>query len=171
MTESSAGSSGFDPRFNPAFQPGYDPRLHGAPQPDSGSETLSADQRQNEQVADALPSVIAPPSTADLGPLVRPTLSASSRPEDEVDASPIRIREPFLIALWAVSAVFIVGGVGLLRYLTDRLNALTTSGGGDASDYSLLRTFEIGAPLLVVLGLATATGTLFLLAARRGRAA
>lgn len=169
MTEPSAGSPGFDPRFDPAFQPGYDPQLHGAPTRDSSGDEPAAKAGIGDPVADARLNLLTPPA-AESAPLRAP-LSVPSRSGDEPAPTPIRIREPYLVALWAVSAVFIVAGVSLLRYMTDRLNALTTSGGGDASDYSLLRAFEIGAPLLIVLGLATATGTLFLLAARRRRAA
>lgn len=169
MTEPSAGSTGFDPRFDPAFQPGYDPQLHGAATRDSSGDEPVTGAGTDDPAADAQLNLNAPPA-AESNPLRAP-LSVPSRPDDEPAPVPIRIREPYLVALWAVSAVFIVAGVSLLRYMTDRLNALTTSGGGNASDYSLLRAFEIGAPLLIVLGLATATGTLFLLAARRRHAA
>ena len=46
----------------------------------------------------------------------------------------------------------------------DRLN---TTAGTTAFDYNLVLVYTIAAPLLVILGLATATATLFLLASRR----
>jgi hypothetical protein len=56
-----------------------------------------------------------------------------------------------------------------LRFISDRLDTLNTSGGGGSSDYYLLQAYTTGAPMLIVLGLATATGTLFLFAARAQR--
>ena len=76
---------------------------------------------------------------------------------------------PFLLALWVLSAAFIGGGLYLLRYIGDRLDSLNTAGGGNSSDYYLLQAYTVGAPALIVLGLATATGTIFLFAVRAMR--
>lgn len=73
--------------------------------------------------------------------------------------------DPYLVALWALSLAFIAAGLLVLRYIADRMERLSAT--GSAFDYNLVLVYTIAAPLLVVLGLATATATLFLLAARR----
>jgi hypothetical protein len=77
--------------------------------------------------------------------------------------------DAYLIALWAVSVAFVAGGLAVVGYISERLDKLTLTDGGNGFDYYLLQVYTIAAPLLVLLGLATAVGTLFLLAARLGR--
>ncbi|HAM25947.1 MAG TPA: hypothetical protein DCP11_04375 [Microbacteriaceae bacterium] len=155
MSQTPSDGPGFDPRFDPAFQPGYDPSVHGhaAPKPEAtGAPT--------DRVERAQPRVV---------PENRPA-RAESDPSTGSDADafepPPRRLNPFLLALWALSAAFIGLGLYLLRFIGDRLDSLNTVGGGNSSDYYLLQAYTVGAPLLIVLGLATATGTLFLYAAR-----
>ncbi|WP_394768200.1 hypothetical protein [Lacisediminihabitans sp.] len=154
MTGASRDEPGFDPRFDPAFQPGYDPTVHGREQrPPAESKVERSDRAV---------------------PIVEPAQPIAVEEEPAADAEPetISLRpNVFLLALWVLSAVFIGIGLYLLRFISDRLDTLNTSGGGGSSDYYLLQAYTIGAPMLIVLGLATATGTLFLFAARspRGR--
>ncbi|MCU1420651.1 MAG: hypothetical protein JWN36_302 [Microbacteriaceae bacterium] len=149
-----SGSEGndFDPRFDPAFQPGFDPGQHP-----TGRRTPRP--AAPEPVAPALlPEPIAVPDLDETTPAPADEPVASGRPE------------PLLVTLWIVSAVFVAAGIYGLRLIGDRVSSLTSSGGFGGADYYLLQAYTFGAPMLIVLGLATATGTLFLLAARRLRA-
>jgi hypothetical protein len=148
---SDSNGTDFDPRFDPAFQPGFDPGQHPAgrrtPRPAS-PETISPA---------LLPEPIAVPDLDE----------TSAAPTDEAIAS--GRPEPLLVTLWIVSAVFVAAGIYGLRLIGDRVSSLTSSGGFGGADYYLLQAYTFGAPMLIVLGLATATGTLFLIASRRAR--
>lgn len=153
MTDTSSGGR-FDPRFNPAFQPGYDPSVHARPPvvPDRAGAP--------ELIEHPLPPVSAVPVADGV-----PSAAVSRDPETQ---APIARRfDPFLAGLWAVSLVFVAAGLLIIRYIADRMDRLNSTGGGSAFDYNLMLVYTIAAPLLVVLGLATATATLFLLASRR----
>jgi hypothetical protein len=148
---SDSDGADFDPRFDPAFQPGFDPGQH---------PTARRTPRP------AAPEPISPALLPE--PIAVPDLDeTASAPADEPvgTARP----EPLLVALWIVSAVFVAAGIYGLRLIGDRVSSLTSSGGFGGADYYLLQAYTFGAPMLIVLGLATATGTLFLLAARRLR--
>ncbi|TXN30332.1 hypothetical protein [Lacisediminihabitans profunda] len=152
MTGASRDEPGFDPRFDPAFQPGYDPTLHGREQRPPVESNVDRSVRT--------------------APLVEPGQPIAVEEESAAAAEPeTTSRRPnvFVVALWALSAVFIGTGLYLLRFISDRLDSLNTSGGGGSSDYYLLQAYTMAAPMLIVLGLATATGTLFLFAARSQR--
>ncbi len=154
MTESAGGSPRFDPRFDPAYQPGYDPKTDG--RPDQREQPRTSEPRIHET------------ETPQIGGFAPSAASPEIRDVALETAASRRIN-PFLIAIWVVSVLFIAAGLALLTYIGDRLNALNTSGGGASTDYYLLNSYSTGAPLLVVLGLATATGSLFLLANRYAR--
>ena len=150
MSDSSRNGSHFDPRFDPAFQPGYDPKADAR-----------ADHHEQVRVHgsdDADTSGIVPHTEA----------PQESRDSDERWPAALRRLNPFLIAIWALSVLFIAAGLYLLRYMGDRLESLNAAGGGSSADYFVLNSYATGAPMLVVLGLASATGSLFLLAQRRG---
>lgn len=131
----------FDPRFDPAFQPGYNGPI---------SEALPAKARPTAAVPEALPVVQAP---------------ASQEPEHEDDPAPRRTN-PFLIALAVATLLFLGGGLYLVSRLRD-LFADTQS--TSAFDYTTLQVLMYGAPMVLVLGLATGVGLLFLLAVRWDR--
>ena len=131
----------FDPRFDPAFQPGYDGPI---------AESLPARARPVAAAPEALPVV--------------QTLVARE-PEPEDDPSPQRAN-PFLIAIGVAAIVFVGGGLYLVSRLRD-LFADTQS--TSAIDYTTLQVLMYAAPLVLVLGLATGVGLLFLLAVRRDR--
>jgi hypothetical protein len=169
MAKDDAGGSQFDPRFDPAFQPGYDPQRT----PAAGSLRRSP-ERQSQQQADAYaPSQIQPPpqGTADPGAVTviggvsasGPAVTSNSTTDQP---SRRRVSNPLTIALWVLSAVFIAAGISGLRLIGDRVTQLGANGGFGGADYYLLQSYTVGAPMLIVLGLATATGTLFLYAAR-----
>ncbi|HEY8914703.1 hypothetical protein [Lacisediminihabitans sp.] len=152
MTGASTDEPGFDPRFDPAFQPGYDPIVHGREQRPPVEPNVERSERTPPTVEPGQP------------------IAVEEEPAAEPDAE-TTVRRPnvFLLALWVLSAIFIGTGLYLLRFISDRLDSLNTSGGGGSSDYYLLQAYTMGAPMLIVLGLATATGTLFLFAARSQR--
>ncbi|MHC5797763.1 hypothetical protein ACVXZ4_16560 [Lacisediminihabitans sp. FW035] len=150
MTDTSTGG-GFDPRFNPAFQPGYDPSVHARP-------PVVPDRAPAPELIE---HPLSPESTPAI-PAATPTAGVAGDPAES--ATPRRF-DPYLASLWALSVVFVAAGLLVLRYIADRMDRLSAT--GSAFDYNLVLVYTIAAPLLVVLGLATATGTLFLLAARR----
>ena len=150
MTDTSTGGR-FDPRFNPAFQPGYDPSVHARPP--------ASPDRPPELIERPLPpvSVSVPPG--------EPARARDPLTDPAAEAPAARRFDPYLIGLWALSLAFIAAGLIILRYIADRMDRLSAT--GSAFDYNLVLVYTIAAPLLVVLGLATATATLFVLAARR----
>jgi hypothetical protein len=146
--------SDFDPRFDPAFQPGYDPSKHAPVAPRRPKEPRRQVQQQDEYeppTPDRTPP--APIPVADDVPAVR------------------HAANPLLVVLWVLSAVFFAVGIYGLQLIGDRVTELGSTGGFGTADYYLLQAYITGAPMLIVLGLATATGTVFLLAARWKRPA
>ncbi|HEY0258985.1 MAG TPA: hypothetical protein VGC18_03965 [Lacisediminihabitans sp.] len=158
MSDNTSGSR-FDPRYDPAFQPGYRPEADGR----------TAVRRPAAQPA--MPP--APPAPGQDPVSTVPPVAPETQALDVEEAEPTARRvDPFLIALWAVSALFVVVGISLLSAMANRLDRLSTSGSNSisGSDYYLLQAYQTGAPLLIVLGLATATATLFFFVGRRIRA-
>lgn len=81
--------------------------------------------------------------------------------EPEADVPPVgAARNPFVLALWVLSALFVLGGIALLQALP-MLNQRAQSGTGLDSVYLFLQAALYGAPMLIVLGFATAALTLF----------
>jgi hypothetical protein len=141
----------FDPRFDPAYQPGFDPSKH-------------------------TPAAMPAPDNADVGvaPAEAPAETITIAPAAPVAPNPAPgapRRNPLLVILWTLSALFVASGFYGFRLIGDRVTALGSTGGFGGADYYLLQSYVILAPLLIVLGLATAVGTLFLLAARWKRSA
>ena len=169
---SDTGGSDFDPRFDPAFQPGFDPGRHPAERrvrsgsASASGSTSASGSAPDERSASAAQRIVPPPS--ELPEPISVPDHADQAVVDDDDVASSR-PEPMLVALWIVSAVFVAAGIYGLRLIGDRVSSLTSSGGFGGADYYLLQAYTFGAPMLIVLGLATATGTLFLLAARRLR--
>ena len=137
----------FDPRFDPAFQPGYEgPIAPAAP---------VSRQKPAAAVPEALPDVVPAPVTS------------AREPEDEDEDEPApRRANPFIIALGAVSVVLLGGGL----YLVSRLRDLfTDTQATSALDYTTIQVLMYTAPLVLVLGLATGVGLLFVFAVRWDR--
>ena len=132
----------FDPRFDPAFQPGYEGPLTPA---------RPARTRPAASAPEALPVIVDAP------------------PVQEVvdDDEPQQRRpNPFLIALGAVTVLLLGGGL----YLVSRLRDLFADTQSTSDfDYVTLQVLMYAAPLLLVLGLATGIGVLFVFATRWGR--
>lgn len=132
----------FDPRFDPAFQPGYEGPLTPA---------RPARTRPAASAPEALPVIVdAPPVQEAVG-------------DDEPQQ---RRPNPFLIALGAVTVLLLGGGL----YLVSRLRDLFADTQSTSDfDYVTLQVLMYAAPLLLVLGLATGIGVLFVFATRWGR--
>jgi len=153
MTDITPGGR-FDPRFNPAFQPGYDPSAHA-----QAHARPSAEPKRTgvpELVEHPIPMVDSEPA---------PSRTVHNDPRE--DQQVFRRFDPYLAGLWALSIAFVAAGLLIVRYIADRMERLNTTAGTTAFDYNLVLVYTIAAPLLVILGLATATATLFLLASRR----
>lgn len=155
----------FDPRFDPAFQRGFD-----GPTRAVAREKLQPTSAVAPSVAITSP----PPARAaepDAVDRVAEGASGQQRivvePTDYLDDEPTGRRlNPFLIALVAAAVVLIGGGL----YLTSRLGELFANPGESSQyDYITLQVMTIAAPMLIVLGIATGVGVLFIYAVRWGR--
>ena len=140
----------FDPRFDPAFQPGYEgPIVPAAP---------AAERRAPEP-----PHIGAPPPGRP-APESAPGGGMAPADEPQVEDAPLAPgRNPFLIALGAMAVLLTVGGLYLVSRLRDIFVDVRAA---SEVDYVTLQVLMNAAPLVVVLGLATGIGVLFLLAAR-----
>lgn len=168
----SVQSGTFDPRFDAAFQPGY--VVEGT----FANQGVSEAARQATGTADdaarrsRTASGQSEPAPLDLGiPVLVDAAGTGTAPDDRSGdlrgAASARRRDPVLLALWLISAAFIAGGLVLIGYIRVWLDALNSTGGGTGFDYYLLQVCTIAAPLLILLGLTTTVGTLFVLTARR----
>ena len=139
----------FDPRFDPAFQPGYEGPI--------AAVTPAARQR---------PPAAAPVALPQVAPVSAPAAAQTPAvPAVEEDTAPRGVN-PFLIALGVVAVVLVGGGLYLISRMKD-LFADTQS--SSTFDYVTLQVMLYAAPLLLVLGLATGVGLLFVFALRWGR--
>lgn len=158
-------ASKFDPRFDPAFQRGYDgqPQVRPAAVPSAGQPVQRTplievppairSETRREPAPEATPVAAAPSRL-----LVEPTVDYAEEPERRVN--------PFLIGLLAAAVLLIGGGL----YLTSRLGEMFANTQGSASyDYITLQVMTFAAPMLIVLGVATGIGVLFIYAVRWGR--
>lgn len=147
---------GFDPRFDPAFQPGFDPNRHS---PAAVVDVQPVAVASSDSITGAVESNPA------VGARTAVRAAEANAAEPNAPVPPSR-RNPLLIALWIVSAILVASGVYVLRLVADQAMALGTSGGFGESDYYLMQAYTVLAPLLITLGIATAIGTVFLLAVR-----
>lgn len=147
----------FDPRFDPAFQRGYDGPTRAVP-------------REKLQ-----PTITAPPAARAFDPASAPMPAAEASGQQRIIVEPTELFDdepsarrfnPFLIALLAAAVLLIGGGL----YLTSRLGELFASPTESSQyDYITLQVMTIAAPMLIVLGIATGIGVLFIYAVRWGR--
>ena len=133
----------FDPRFDPAFQPGY-------------AGPIASEQPAARPVQ--APAVTAAPPTA------LPNASAPV-PESMTDETAADGRvNPFIVALGVVSLVLVLSGFALISLLQQMFEA--SQGSQTNFDYATFQALVYGAPFLMVLGIATAIGILFIFAVR-----
>ena len=154
-------SDDFDPRFNPAFQRGYD---GPAPEPQVSSTRVGVPSgRTAEPVPVAMPrreateiaESFSSPNIADTRFAESEQLAESERDE--------RRTNPFLIALGAIAALLVGGGLFLVSRLRDLFEDTQSSSN---FDFVTLQVLTATAPLLISLGLATGIGVLFVYAVR-----
>ena len=135
----------FDPRFDPAFQPGYTGPL---------AESLPARARPTAAAPEALPAAQVP-------------VAREQEPLSELEDDPApRRTNPYVIAIGVAALVLVGGGLYLVSRLRDLFSDTQST---SAIDYTTLQVLMYAAPLVLVLGLATGVGLLFLLAVRRDR--
>ncbi len=156
--------SAFDPRFDPAFQRGYD---GPAGEPARTSPARPAPEARTAPVRSSpdprtMP-VVASDSGGDPAAVSRAPERMPSFDDDAPDEERRRVN-PWFIALAALSAALILGGLYLVSQLRDLF--ANTQNSADF-DYVVLQVMIIGAPILIGLGIATAIGLLFALALRR----
>ena len=167
---------GYDPRFDPAFQRGFEGETAFPPR------QVPANQRTSRQAAIPAPERIVAPIPAELRPRTsgeRPTrlsddeyrASAPQRVEFEfeprVDLPPVPLRSnPFLIAVLVIAVALI--GAGVL--IGSRIDSWYDDVSPDGPGFGLLNMLQFGAPLAIILGVATVIAVLVILALRwRGR--
>ena len=149
-------SDDFDPRFNPAFQRGYD---GPAPEPQVSSTRVGVPSgRTAEPVPVAMPRREA---TEIAESFSSPNIADTRFTESEVE--PARRTNPFLIALGAIAALLVGGGLFLVSRLRDLFEDTQSSSN---FDFVTLQVLTATAPLLISLGLATGIGVLFVYAVR-----
>jgi hypothetical protein len=155
-----------DPRFDPAFQRGFDPGIpmaEQAPEPQPPRAVLPETPRPEQHSADAAhPADI--PHPADIAHPVDAAHPDEPTDAPRLDASPPR--NPFLLFLGIISIALIAVGVWLFVRSDEAFNSAQVQSQGDYM--SLTATIQ-AAPLIALLGAATAIGVLFLFAARWGR--
>ncbi|MFP7835027.1 hypothetical protein [Marisediminicola sp. LYQ134] len=201
MTERDPDTARFDPRFDPAFQPGYEPGDEARHEP--GHEPAAGAARGPSTFAPAPVPLAQPPHRTrdvdardDRAAVERDDADRSantgayddgagddpfgvvdveSDDSDDDDAARSSVAtNPFLIALWVLSVVFIVVGVWLTVWIPELMVALNSAGGATMANaefnFYLSQTASALAPMLILLGLATAVGILFVYAAHSLRA-
>lgn len=134
-----------DPRFDPAFQRGFE-----------GSVTTT-----RRRSLPGVPPVVPAQQQVPVAPVVTPApvvvTQAPVIPEEIEEPAPRGVN-PFIAGLWVIAAVLILAGGYLAQWA--RATFLTDSLSTDI-DYVTIEIVKYGAPLLIVLGLATAIGLLF----------
>ena len=146
---------GLDPRFDPRFQRGYE----GQPNPVQRSGGLQPNPVQRS--GGLLPQT---------APTAEPDPDAEqARPGDDLETD-IEIwpdgPNPFVRALWIVSAVLVVVGLGLYLWATSGSTSYNNSAGVIPLNIIVQQTAWVLCPAMVTVGLATASGLLFWHAAR-----
>lgn len=162
MTESEGVSKRFDPRFSPAFQPGYDPRVHreappAAPLREEPRRGWTEAGRDLPEEREEFPIFAIPESAG---------TEAEEATLEEVEPAPWWRRfNPWLVLLWVIGVAFILGGIWFVSAIEGWSRTQQT--GFDSYLMSLIYQMSwLGVPLLIVLGLATLTSTVVILAAR-----
>ena len=165
---------GYDPRFDPAFQRGfegetaYPPRQVTSPPP-SRHDARPAPERMIAPIPDELrarPRGQQPsrPSIDEYRPAPQHVVFDS---EVQAEPGPAPLRSnPFLIAVLVLAVALI--GAGVL--IGSRIDLWYDDVSPDGPGFGLLNMLQFGAPLAIMLGIATVIAVLVILALRwRGR--
>ena len=142
-------ASQFDPRFDPAFQRGFNGPTSAVPR-----EKLQPTAALAAPVVASVVDAPQAPAVTSSAPAVTPQVEAEPEP---------RRANPFLISLFVVALLLIGGGLYLVSKLGDMFANPSSS---SQYDYITLQALTIGAPLVIVLGIATGIGVLFVYAVR-----
>jgi hypothetical protein len=165
---------GYDPRFDPAFQRGFDGETAFPPR-----QTTAAPSRHDARPA---PERMIAPIPDELRP--RPRGEQPARPQEneyrsvppraefereappELPPPPPLRSNPFLIAVLVLAVALIGSGV----LIGSRIDLWYDDVSPDGPGFGLLNMLQFGAPLAIILGLATVIAVLVILALRwRGR--
>lgn len=191
---SSQPEQDFDPRFNPAFQRGFagGPDSEAAVAPEANGEAAQfgdvtlvhpysppparADSPVHPSAPAALRnSVEQPETTSAQPPATEPDASIVSLFDAEQlsatepgEASRLSARNPFLLALAAVAVLLV--GIGAWVFTQARAGFDDAANIQSQGDFLSLQAMIAAAPSIVLLGVATGIGVLFVFAGRwRGK--
>jgi hypothetical protein len=179
----------FDPRFSPAFQRGFEGEVDvpaepvakqkvrppapptQAPPTQAAPAPLAPTPPRNRLPPTALvigQAVSAPASPGGLGtePPVAPS-PGPARTSTERSAAPSpspSLRNPFIVALCVIAVALLVAGIAIFARTSQAFN--DPGNVRSQGDYESLSTTLAAAPMLVLLGVATAIGVLFVFAVR-----
>ena len=175
MTDRDSAQPGFDPRFDPAFQPGYDPQLHRkeslfSRMPSAAGTFGTATRQDDPPLASGVVSGVGSETRPTAGE--RPTAVAGFPAEEELavgEPAPWwRRANPYLLALGALGVIFIATGFALANAAAEGMRTGFSGGPGDDGFFWQMfwQMTLWGAPMLIVLGLATLSSIVVILAAR-----
>jgi hypothetical protein len=169
---------GYDPRFDPAFQRGFEgeaafpPRQVPANHVPSRQAAIPAPDRMVAPIPDRLRArpQSAPSShlsDEDFRPPAQRTLVDPVDRFERLEREPVPLRSnPFLIAVLVIAIALI--GAGVL--IGSRIDLWYDDVSPDGPGFGLLNMLQFGAPLAIILGVATVIAVLVILALRwRGR--
>lgn len=143
-----------DPRFDPAFQRGFD----GAPpQPQRTTGYLRSNPVPVSTPARVVEVAQEPRSVAVIDDEGTDELADDAAEE----FAPRSGRNPFLIALAAISLILIIGGLWAVQFMRSKF--LTPDISTDV-DYVTMQTAITGAPIAIALGIAIGVGVMFVYA-------
>ena len=170
---------GYDPRFDPAFQSGFEgetsfpPRQASTPVTSRQSAIPAPERMIAPMPAEIRPRTQAEPTTRRADDEFRPPAQRGligREPAEYVERAelpPVPLRSnPFLIAVLVIAVALI--GAGVL--IGSRIDLWYDDVSPDGPGFGLLNMLQFGAPLAIILGIATVVAVLVILALRwRGR--
>ncbi|HEU4850472.1 MAG TPA: hypothetical protein VFS93_08680, partial [Terrimesophilobacter sp.] len=86
--------------------------------------------------------------------------------EDVGPVSRWRRINPWFFVLWALGLAFVLAGAAVMSFVVEWVNSPQQQAGFGFASSVLMQSTLWGAPMLIVLGLATITSTIVILAAR-----
>jgi hypothetical protein len=163
---------GYDPRFDPAFQRGFEGETALPPRQVAAAASRHDARPAPERMIAPIPDELrARPRGEQPARLpedqYRPAPQhAVLEPPAELPATPPLRSNPFLIAVLVIAVALI--GAGVL--IGSRIDPWYDDVSADGPGFGLLAMLQFGAPLAIILGLATVIAVLVILALRwRGR--